>query len=157
MLRSGVNTGKLARPEWADAEVGQRLDGVEVTVDWTTIALQVSGSQDWNRIHHDPDFALDSGHPSIFLNTGWTSAIVFRVASDWIGVSGWIERFELRMRQMNAFGDKVRSGGQVRDKRIDSGGRRVVDLDLWLENDRVGRTTIASAVVVFPTPAGGVE
>jgi acyl dehydratase len=157
MLRSGVNTAKLARPEWADVEVGQRLDGVEVTVDWTTVALQVSGSQDWNRIHHDPDFALESGHPSIFLNTGWTSAIVFRVASDWIGVSGWIERFELRMRQMNAFADKVRSGGQVRNKRIDSGGRRVVDLDLWLENDRVGRTTIASAVVVFPTPAGGVE
>lgn len=156
-MHSGVNTAKLARPKWADAEVGQRLEGVEVTVDWTTVALQVSGSQDWNRVHHDPEFALESGHPSIFLNTGWTSAIVFRVASDWIGVSGWIERFELRMRQMNSLGDKVRSGGQVRDKRIDSAGRRVVDLDLWLENDRVGRTTIASAVVVFRTPAGEVE
>jgi hypothetical protein len=156
-MSSDVNTAKLARPEWADAEVGQPLEGVELTVDWTTVALQVSGSQDWNRVHHDMDFALNSGHPSIFLNTGWTSAVLFKVASDWIGVSGWIERFELRMRQMNMFGDKVRSGGQVRDKRIDSGGHRVVDLDLWLENDRVGRTTVASAVVVFRTPAGPVE
>jgi acyl dehydratase len=156
-MPSGVDATKLARPAWADAEVGQRLDGVEVTVDWNTVVLQVSGSQDWNRVHHDPGFAHESGHPSIFLNTGWTSAVLFKVASDWIGASGWIERFEFRMRQMNTFGDTVRSGGQVSDKRIDSEGRRVVNLDLWLENDRVGKTTVASAVVVFPTPVGGAE
>jgi acyl dehydratase len=156
-MHSGVGAAKLARPEWADAEVGQRLEGAEVTVDWNTVVLQVSGSQDWNRVHHDPGFALESGHSSIFLNTGWTSAILFKVASDWIGASGWIERFDFRMRQMNAFGDSVRSGGQVREKRIDSGGRRIVDLDLWLENDRVGKTTVASASVVFPTRVGDVE
>jgi acyl dehydratase len=156
-MNSGVDAAKLARPVWADAEVGQRLAGAEVTVDWNTVVLQVSGSQDWNRVHHDPDFALESGHPSIFLNTGWTSAVLFKVASDWIGASGWIERFEFRMRQMNAFGDTVRSGGQIRDKRLDSEGRRLVDLDLWLENDRVGKTTIASAVVVFPPPVGEVR
>ncbi|MDT5192621.1 MAG: hypothetical protein QOI28_4872 [Mycobacterium sp.] len=153
-MHSGVDAMKLARTEWAAAEVGQLLEGVEVTVDWNTVVLQVSGSQDWNRVHHDPGFAHESGHPSIFLNTGWTSAVLFKVASDWIAVSGWIERFEFRMRQMNTFGDTVRSGGQVRDKRIDSEGRRVVDLDLWLENDRVGKTTIASALVVFPTRVG---
>ena len=156
-MHSGVGAAKLAWPEWADAEVGQRLEGAEVTVDWNTVVLQVSGSQDWNRVHHDPGFAVESGHPSIFLNTGWTSAVLFKVASDWIGASGWIERFDFRMRQMNAFGDSVRSGGQVREKRIDSGGRRIVDLDLWLENDRVGKTTVASASVVFPTRVGDVE
>jgi acyl dehydratase len=156
-MPSGVDAAKLARPAWADATVGQLLEGAEVTVDWNTVVLQVSGSQDWNRVHHDPDYAHESGHPSIFLNTGWTSAHLFKVASDWIGASGWIERFEFRMRQMNAFGDTVCSGGQVRDKRIDEAGRRMVDLDLWLENGRVGRTTTASAVVVFPTPVGEVE
>jgi acyl dehydratase len=156
-MSSDVNTAKLARPEWADAEVGQPLEGVELTIDWTTVALQVSGSQDWNRVHHDPDFAQASGHPSVFLNTGWTSAMLFKVASDWIGSSGWVQRFEFRMRQMNAFGDTVSSGGQVRDKRIDPEGRPVVELDLWLENDRVGRTTVASATVVLLTSTGGVE
>jgi acyl dehydratase len=157
-MHSGVDAVKLARPDWADVEVGQRLAGDELTVDWNTVVLQVSGSQDWNRVHHDPGFAHESGHPSIFLNTGWTSAVLFKVASDWIGASsGWIERFEFRMRQMNTFGDTVRSGGQIRDKRIDSEGRRIVDLDLWLENDRVGKTTIASAVVAFSARAGAVE
>jgi acyl dehydratase len=156
-MHSGVDAKKLARPDWADVEVGQRLSGAEMLVDWNTIVLQVSGSQDWNRVHHDPAFALDSGHSSIFLNTGWTSAVLFKVASDWSGVSGWIERFEFRMRQMNALGDTVCSFGQVRDKRIDAEGRRVVDLDLWLENDRVGKTTTASAEVVFPTRVEEVE
>jgi acyl dehydratase len=153
-MRSDVDAMKVARTDWAAVEVGRRLEGVEVTVDWNTVVLQVSGSQDWNRVHHDPGFAHESGHPSIFLNTGWTSAVLFKVASDWIVVSGWIERFEFRMRQMNTFGDTVRSGGRIRDKRIDSEGRRVVDLDLWLENDRVGKTTVASALVVFPTRVG---
>ena len=156
-MHSGVDVAKLAPREWADTEVGQLLEGGEVTIDWSTVALQVSGSQDWNRVHHDPGFAHESGHASIFLNTGWTSAVLFKVVSDWIGASGWIERFEFRMRQMNTFGDTVRSGGQIRDKRIDSEGRRIADLDLWLENNRVGKTTIASAVVVFSTPAGKVE
>jgi acyl dehydratase len=156
-MHSGVDAKKLARPDWADVEVGQRLAGVEVAVDWNTVVLQVSGSQDWNRVHHDPGFAHESGHPSIFLNTGWTSAVLFKVASDWIGVSGWIERFEFRMRQMNTFGDTVRSGGQIRDRRIDSEGRRIADLDLWLDNDRVGKTTVASAVVVFPARVGELE
>ncbi|MDT7723200.1 MAG: hypothetical protein QOE94_4211 [Mycobacterium sp.] len=156
-MHSGVDAIKLARTDWAGAEVGQLLEGAEVTIDWNTVVLQVSGSQDWNRVHHDPGFAHESGHSSIFLNTGWTSAVLFKVASDWIGASGWIERFEFRMRQMNTFGDTVRSVGQIRDKRIDSEGRRIVDLDLWLENNRVGKTTIASVVVVFSTPAGEVE
>lgn len=144
----------LGGPEWADVEVDQQLTGAELTVDWTTVALQVSGSQDWNRVHHDLGFALDSGHNSVFLNTGWTSAMLFKVASDWIGDSGWIERFALRMRQMNSFGDRVRSGGQVCRKQFDSEGRPVVYLDLWLENDRVGKTTLASATVVFQQDRG---
>lgn len=141
--------------QWAQVEVGHPLPGTEITVDWTTVALQVSGSQDWNRVHHDLGFAHDSGHSSVFLNTGWTSALLFRVASDWVGGSGWIERFSLRMRQKNTLGDKVRSGGQIRDKKIDSEGRAVVDLDLWLENDRVGKTTLAAATVVFGRDGGG--
>ncbi|BBY12530.1 hypothetical protein MMARJ_32700 [Mycobacterium marseillense] len=148
MNRRG-NERALGGPEWAEVEVDQQLIGAEVTVDWTTVALQVSGSQDWNRVHHDLGFALDSGHSSVFLNTGWTSAMLFKVASDWVGDSGWIERFTLRMRQMNSFGDRVCSGGQICQKQIDSKGRPVVDLDLWLENDRVGKTTLASATVVF--------
>lgn len=144
----------LGGPKWADVEIGQRLAGTEVTVDWTTVALQVSGSQDWNRVHHDVGFALDSGHSSVFLNTGWTSAMLYRVASDWVGVSGWIERFALRMRQMNALGDTVRSFGQIRDKKIDLENRPVVEIDLWLENERLGKTTSASTTIVFGADSG---
>lgn len=156
-MNRNVDSKIIAKAEWADAEVGQLLAGDHVTVDWNTVVMQVSGSQDWNRVHHDPDFARESGHPSVFLNTGWTSAMLYKVASDWIGSSGWVQHFDFRMRQMNAFGDAVTSGGQVREKRIDPEGRPVVELDLWLDNDRVGRTTVASATVVLLTSVGGVE
>jgi hypothetical protein len=50
---------------------------------------------------------------------------------------------------MNARGVTVTGGGTVTGKRIEA-GRHLVDLDVWLENDREGVTTVAKAVVTLP-------
>jgi acyl dehydratase len=134
-------------PRWEDVELGQPIEGPSTRLGWTDIALQVSGSQDWNHVHHDPDFARDSGHESVFFNTGWTSAMLARVVTDWIGPVGWLQRLEFRMRQMNVPGDVVTARAEPTGKRLDDFGRRLVELKVWLENDRVGVTTVGTAVV----------
>jgi acyl dehydratase len=118
-------------------------------LDWTTMVLQVSGSQDWNTVHHDVDFARDSGHSGPFYNTGWTSAMLARVLTDWMGLDGWVCKLAFQMRKMNSHGDRVRGRGRVVAKRVD-GLRHLVDLEVWLENDRDGITTPGSAVVALP-------
>jgi acyl dehydratase len=134
---------------WDDVEVGDDIDGFSMDLGWTALALQVSGSQDWNAVHHDLDYARESGHTGPFYNTGWTSAMLGRAVTDWIGVRGWVCRLEFEMRKMNRQGDTVRARGRVVGKRF-ADARHLVDLDVWLENDREGTTTTGTAVVALP-------
>jgi acyl dehydratase len=138
---------------WDDVEVGDEVDVLSMHLGWTAMVLQVSGSQDWNAIHHDPDYARDSGHAGPLYNTGWTSAMLGRAVTDWIGVRGWVCRLEFEMRKMNRQGDTVCARGVVAGKRF-ADARHLVDLDIWLENDREGITTIGTAVVALPTSGG---
>ncbi|MBK6739891.1 MAG: hypothetical protein IPG64_19535 [Haliea sp.] len=74
---------------WEDVTVGEELPGFSVALDATAMVLQVSGSQDWNLVHHDTAFAQESGMPGIFYNTGWTTGMLGRLLTDWAGRSGW--------------------------------------------------------------------
>jgi acyl dehydratase len=128
--------------------VGDEIAGESRRLGWTDIALQTSGSQDWNLVHHDPDFARDSGHDTTFFNTGWTAATLSRLVTDWAGPAGWLSRLEVRMGRMNCPGDTIVARGRIAGVAPpDSDGTRVVTLDVWIENDRQGTTTTGNAVV----------
>jgi acyl dehydratase len=133
-------------------EIGDEIDGPGRRLDWTATVLQVSGSQDWNRVHHDPDYARQSGHGDTFFNTGWTAAMLSRLVTDWMGPFGWLSHLEIRMGRMNVPGDTVQARGRVTEKWIDPGGDHLVVLDVWLDNDRRGVTTTGTAIVRLPQP-----
>jgi acyl dehydratase len=135
-----------------DVAVGDELPEIIMELDWTTMALQVSGSQDWNEPHHDPDFAKDSGMSGIFYNTGWTTGLFGRLLTDWAGREGWVERLSLQMRGMHMNGDTVRAHGTVTAVTLDSTVARV-EIELGLSNQRLGLATPASATVRLPRRA----
>jgi hypothetical protein len=51
------------------------------------------------------------------------------------------------MRHMNVPGDTVAGWAKPIAKRVDENGSCLVDLEVWLENDRLGVTTTGAAVV----------
>lgn len=134
---------------WNEVAVGDEFVGFELHLGWTTMVQQVDGSQDWNRQHHDHEFAVDSGVDEVFYNTGWTAGLLGRLLTDWMGRDGWVESMGFQMRAMNTNGDVVRSRGRVTGLRIEQ-GRHLVDLEIALENDRVGVTTPGTATVRLP-------
>lgn len=135
---------------WEDVAIGDELPGFSVELDATAMVLQVSGSQDWNLVHHDTAFAQESGMQGIFYNTGWTTGMLGRLLTDWAGRSGWVEKLSFQMRGMNGAGAVVRAHAKVTDKRME-GDRALVDLAIFLENDQVGITTPGRATVRLPT------
>lgn len=136
-------------PSWDDVDVGQLVPGVSQRLDATTTVLQVSGSQDWNLIHHDAVFATDSGHDDLVYNTTWTSATLARVLTDWIGAEGWLAQLEIRMVNANGPGESIQANAKVVRKYGDAGSR-LLDLDLWIDNNAKGVTTTGSATVRLP-------
>ena len=72
---------------WEDVEVGQDIPtAYSLKLDMTRFFMQVSGTQDYYPVHHDRDFARGQGVPDIFMNTGFLTAAVGRLITDWIGL-----------------------------------------------------------------------
>ncbi len=150
-----MTTAQVSQRYWEDVAEGDELPGYELELTWTRMVEQVSGSQDFYPVHHDPDFAAEAGHPAIFYNTGFTRAALCRLLTDWIGPRGWLRRLRFEMRRMHRGGDTIRVRGRVAAKRRGEGERGEVDIELWIENDREGVGTPATATVELPHSAGG--
>lgn len=131
---------------WEDVSVGDTLGGFSLDITPRRIALQISGSQDWYPVHFDPAFARKAGHEDIFMNTGFLQAALVRVITDWMGDDGFLQRLRMEMRRQQRPGDTMVCKGRVTGVRLE-GGKGVVELDVWAENEREGVTTPGCAVV----------
>jgi acyl dehydratase len=130
-------------------EVGEFVAGERQHLNATTTVLQVNGSQDWHLIHHDPVFAASSGHEDVLYNTGWTSATLARVLTDWAGTNGWLARLTFQMRRTNGPGHSIQAMAKV-TRTYDDAGSHLVDFELWIDNDTNGITTTGTATVRLP-------
>ena len=139
-----------AQRYWDEVAEGQELPGFDLRLTETKIAEQVSGSQDFYPVHHDREFARAGGHADIFVNTGFTRAALSRFLTDFAGIDGWVRRLSYEMRRMNRPGDTMKVRGRVTRKYVADDGAHCVDIDLWIENDREGVTTPATATVMLP-------
>jgi len=57
------------------------------------VVKQVQGVQDYQPVHHDPDYARADGRQGVFMNTGFTQGACSRVIEDWIGDKGFLTFF----------------------------------------------------------------
>ncbi len=136
-----------------DVQVGDEIEGFSLDITPRRGYLQVSGSQDWYPVHFDQAFAHKAGHPDVFMNTGFLQAALVRVITDWMGDEGFLKRLRFEMRRQQRPGDTMVCRGRVTGKREEA-SERVVDLDVWLENEREGVTTPGTATVALPGGVG---
>ncbi len=145
---------KKRQLHWEDVEVGAELAGFEIEINPRRAYLQISGSQDWYPVHHDPPFARKAGHEDIFMNTGFIQAALVRVITDWMGDDGFLRKLYFEMRRQQRPGDTMVCKGKVTD-RYRKDGEGLVELEVWAENTREGVTTPGRALVALPPREGG--
>jgi acyl dehydratase len=148
-----IQLDPLPQTYFEDINVGDELPGFGYTLTWTEMVKQVSGSQDFYAVHHDPEFARSGGHKAIFYNTGWTRANLYRLLSDFAGPEGWVRKLHFEMRRMHRPNNTIRVTGKVTGKQQTDEGN-VVDLEIWIENDEEGKATFASGTVLLPSRKG---
>jgi len=134
---------------WDDVEIGGELSGFDIEIKPRRVFLQISGSQDWYPVHHDPAFARKGGHEDIFMNTGFTQAALVRVITDWMGDGGFLRKLYFEMRRQQRPGDTMACRGRVTD-RYRKDGEGWVEVDVWAENEREGVTSPGRAWVILP-------
>lgn len=140
--------GVASRQVWfEDVAIGDELPEVSLAITHKRLHMQTSGSQDWYPVHFDLAYAQKSGHPDVFMNTGWIQAALVRVISDWMGDSGFLRRLTFEMRRQHRPGDTVLARARVVGRHE---GAASVDLEVWLENEREGVATPGQATVELP-------
>jgi len=137
------------QPYFEDVQIGDELPPVELAITPKRLHLQTSGSQDWYPVHFDPAFAHKSGHPDVFMNTGFLQAALVRLITDWMGDAGLLRRLKFEMRRQHRPGDTMIVRGRVAGK-AERDGQACVDLEVWAENEREGIATPGEATVVLP-------
>lgn len=100
--------------------------------------------------HYDAELAQSAGLPGAYdngpLRGGWLSELI----ANWMGDWGDLLHLEYSLRLLNVVGDINTIKGKVRAKR-QSDGESLVDLDVWVENERGQITAPGRATVRLPS------
>jgi acyl dehydratase len=132
-------------PRWSEVREGEEVKGFSLELTMTRMVAQVSGTQDFYPVHHDPEFARQAGHRDIFNNTAFLRGCLCRAVTDWMGATGFLSALAFQMRRPNFVGDSIAVRGRVRKKVAPDR----VELELWIEN--AGEVTVpATATVILP-------
>lgn len=100
--------------------------------------------------HHRDSVAKEVGVPGTYdygpQRTAWMCSLV----TNWMGDAGFLKRLRAEMRRFNVVGDTTWCRGRV-VRKYDRDGHRLVDLDIWANNQRDERTTLGVATVALPS------
>lgn len=112
--------------------------------------LKVYGaaSGDPNPMHLDDEFARNAGYPGVFahgmLSMGYLGEFLVRAA----GVGG-VRRLRTRFARLTWPGERITCRGRVTAVR-DEDGVRLVECDIWTENQEGERKLTGSATLALP-------
>jgi acyl dehydratase len=123
---------------------------------------RATGFHHWNRyaavndefvpIHMDDEAGRAAGYPSAFGMGNLQWAYLHNLLREWAGDDGEILRISCQYRAANSKGQIVTARGAVTAIR-DEDDRRIVDLDIWTEEQTGVKLAPGSATVAFGLPA----
>ena len=133
--------------EW---KAGDKLPPVSLELTLRRAVQAVAGTRDYYPFHHDEKFAIANGAQGIFMNTMFLQAFAGRCATDWFGHDAFLRRLEVSMRGPNHIGRTLKAEGAVAGVREQSGGQRLVDVDVVMATEDGPTTDVAFTVELPP-------
>ena len=106
------------------------------------------------RLHWDSEWAKGIGNPMAYDYGVMRQSWFYHQVSDWAGDDACIVRLEDSIRKFNYIGDTQFLSGKVVDKREEL-GRRVVDIELHMVNQRDSETAFGTATAALPSRETG--
>jgi acyl dehydratase len=119
---------------------------------------RATGFHNWNRyaavndefvpIHMDDEAGQAAGYPSAFGMGNLQWAYLHDLLRNWLGDDGSILRMSCQFRSANTKGQTVTARGTVSAVR-DEGDRRIIDLNIWTEEQNGIKLAPGTATVAF--------
>ncbi|MHB1006406.1 MAG: MaoC/PaaZ C-terminal domain-containing protein [Chloroflexota bacterium] len=104
---------------------------------------------DYARIHYDYGYARHRGFPGVIVHGLFKAACMGQLVTDWAGPKAWVKKASAQYRGIDEPFHDMACKGKVVDKYIRE-GERLVDVEVWTENDKGQVTTKGAATILFP-------
>lgn len=82
-----------------DVNVGDNLEPRSKSATRTQLFLFSAATLNPHRIHYDPDYAKEEGHPDVLVHGPLQGAWLHQYVRDWVGPQGRIEELEWQNRK----------------------------------------------------------
>ncbi len=135
--------------DWETIREGDELPELRKKPDVTQLVKYAAGSGDFNPLHHDYRFPQAKQIGSIIVHGRFKYASLGELVSNWLGHRGRIRKIACQYRGMDLPDKEMICRGRV-VRKSEKNGERIVELQIWVENEEGKKTTPGSATVVFP-------
>ena len=135
-------------PTFTSVNVGDALPTLEKAPSRLQLVQYAAGSGDFNPLHFDPDFPQAKQIGDNIVHGRMKYACLGELVSNWLAHSGWVKSISCQYRGMDMRGASFSVKGTVAGKR-EADGQKLVDLDVWTENEAGQKTTPGKATVVL--------
>ena len=138
-----------SHPYWEDVDEGSQIPPLVKHPTTRQLVRYAGVSGDFYEIHYDNDFAKSTGLSGVILHGALKSAFLGQMLTDWIGPNGTLRKLGCQYRGMDEPGVALTCSGVV-TKKYASEGRRLLDCDVWVEDEQGRRFTPGRATVELP-------
>lgn len=139
---------------WDDVQEGQEIPPFSRKVTYMELNRFAGANDEYVLIHMDPDYAKNVAKlPDVIVMGNLKLAYIANALEDWAGDEGWIEKLAVEYRRMDTVHSTLTATGKV-TKKYQQDGKNLIDLEVWVENDKGEVTTPGSAVLALPSRGG---
>lgn len=134
-----------------DVKVGDEVPPVVKEITNKHLVMFEAASWDFAPGHYDRDYAkAQELFRDIYVDGPMVNCWFGHMLMDWIGNDGRIKKLGAQYRGTQYPGDTITCKGKVVNKYTE-GGRNLVVLEIWAQNQNDERTTNGSATVSLPS------
>jgi len=133
---------------WDSFKEGDVLPELKKQPGVSQLVKYSAGGGDFNPLHHDYNFAQSKAIGSIIIHGRFKYASLGELVSNWLDHGGRIQNLACQYRGMDLPDQEMTLGGTVKRK-WEEGGRKLAELELYVNNEKGKNTTPGSAIVRF--------
>ena len=135
---------------WEDISAGDEVPPVQFPLSVYRLVMEAGANRDFNSIHHNSEYARQTGAPEMYANTIFLQGMWERTVREFIGLAGTIKSLAgFRMKIFNTAGDTVVTKGAVK-RTWQEGEEALVELSIWSENSQGVSVGPGTVVVTLP-------
>jgi acyl dehydratase len=138
----------MSNVTFASVTEGQELPVFQRTTDFMHWNRYAAVNDEFVQLHMDDDAGKKVGQKGAFGMGNLQVAYLHNLLRQWLGDDCWVKKFRCELRGMNFKNDTLTAKGKVL-KKFEQGGERLVDLELWTENQNGQKLCPGSATVVL--------